>query len=316
MPSMACFDIQKLRKSWNANHSHTRQICKSSVTDSDQLSATLTFNLASAEKESKKRSKQIEKELKRSGKVFKSTIKLLLLGTGESGKSTVLKQMRIIHTSKFSIEERREKINDIKSNIRDAILSILDSMERFNIRLENPTLHETREFLFDNIHYLIKPNGKSQLIYASGNYQKKKDSLASTNSVTEYSQVIEKLWDSIEKLWSDSGVKACAKRGNEYHLIDSAQYFLDRIEVIRRADYLPDDQDILRCRVLTTGITETSFFVKKVNFHIFDVGGQRDQRRKWIQCFNQVTAIIFIVDISSFNMTLREDHTVNRLKGM
>jgi guanine nucleotide-binding protein G(s) subunit alpha len=43
------------------------------------------------------------------------------------------------------------------------------------------------------------------------------------------------------------------------------------------------------------------------------VGGQRDQRRKWIQCFNQVTAIIYVIDISSFNMTLREDSKVNRL---
>lgn len=69
-----------------------------------------------------------------------------------------------------------------------------------------------------------------------------------------------------------------------------------------------------RCRVLTTGIQETKFDMKKVNFHVFDVGGQRDQRRKWIQCFNQVTAIIYVVDISSFNMTLREDNQVNRLR--
>jgi GTPase SAR1 family protein len=72
--------------------------------------------------------------------------------------------------------------------------------------------------------------------------------------------------------------------------------------------------NVFRCRVLTTGILETKFNVKNVNFHIFDVGGQRDQRRKWIQCFNQVTAIIYVVDISSFNMTLREDNNVNRLR--
>ena len=112
---------------------------------------------------------------------------------------------------------------------------------------------------------------------------------------------------------NDNNVKKCSKRGNEFHLIDSAHYFLDRINIIKQKEYIPDDQDILRCRVLTTGILETQFFVKQVNFHIFDVGGQRDQRKKWIQCFNQVTAIIFVVDISSFNMTIREDGKVNRL---
>ncbi|ODN05226.1 Guanine nucleotide-binding protein G(s) subunit alpha, partial [Orchesella cincta] len=72
--------------------------------------------------------------------------------------------------------------------------------------------------------------------------------------------------------------------------------------------------DILRCRVLTSGIFETRFQVDKVNFHMFDVGGQRDERRKWIQCFNDVTAIIFVTACSSFNMVLREDASQNRLK--
>uniref|UniRef100_A0A4W5R0J0 Uncharacterized protein n=1 Tax=Hucho hucho TaxID=62062 RepID=A0A4W5R0J0_9TELE len=62
--------------------------------------------------------------------------------------------------------------------------------------------------------------------------------------------------------------------------------FLDRIESVRSNDYTPTDQDLLRCRVLTSGIFETRFQVDKVNFHMFDVGGQRDERRKWIQCFN------------------------------
>lgn len=105
--------------------------------------------------------------------------------------------------------------------------------------------------------------------------------------------------------------------------------------------YFP--QDILRCRVLTSGIFETRFQVDKVNFQwvfvastrryhlvlrpvwhvnecnlrtfsMFDVGGQRDERRKWIQCFNDVTAIIFVTACSSYNMVLREDPTQNRLK--
>lgn len=47
---------------------------------------------------------------------------------------------------------------------------------------------------------------------------------------------------------------------------------------------------------------------------MFDVGGQRDERRKWIQCFNDVTAIIFVTACSSYNMVLREDPSMNRLR--
>ena len=49
-------------------------------------------------------------------------------------------------------------------------------------------------------------------------------------------------------------------------------------------------------------------------FSMFDVGGQRDERRKWIQCFNDVTAIIFVTACSGYNLVLREDASQNRLK--
>lgn len=46
---------------------------------------------------------------------------------------------------------------------------------------------------------------------------------------------------------------------------------------------------------------------------MIDVGGQREERCKWFLCFNDVTAIIFVTDCSSYDMVLREDETKNRL---
>ena len=118
----------------------------------------------------------------------------------------------------------------------------------------------------------------------------------------------------VRVFWTDPSVQKCFERSNEYQLIDSAKYFLDKVEHIQRPDYNPSEQDILRCRVLTSGIFETKFRVDRVKFHMFDVGGQRDERRKWIQCFNDVTAIIFVASSSSYNMVLREDPSQNRLR--
>lgn len=101
-------------------------------------------------------------------------------------------------------------------------------------------------------------------------------------------------------------------------------------------NYKPTDQDILLTRIKTTGIVEVSFIIKKVHFRyvswlpefrlarlfiqklgnqtidpfrVFDVGGQRSERKKWIHCFEDVNAIIFIAAVSEYDEVLFEDET-------
>ncbi|KAI8790037.1 guanine nucleotide-binding protein G(s) subunit alpha [Biomphalaria glabrata] len=229
--------------------------------------------------------KKIEKQLAKDKLLYRGTHRLLLLGAGESGKSTIVKQMRILHVNGFSAEERKQKIEDIKRNVRDAILTITGAMSTLNppVHLENPSNKAKVDYIQDKA-------SQAEFDYPAIFY--------------EYTEI----------LWKDKGVQAAFERSNEYQLIDCAQYFLDRVHLIKQPEYTPSEQDILRCRVLTSGIFETKFSVDKVNFHMFDVGGQRDERRKWIQCFNDVTAIIFVTACSGYNMVLREDATQNRLR--
>ena len=65
--------------------------------------------------------------------------------------------------------------------------------------------------------------------------------------------------------------------------------------------------DVLRSRVKTTGITETNFEIGELKYRMFDVGGQRSERKKWIHCFENVTAIVFLVAISEYDQMLYED---------
>uniref|UniRef100_A0A673H4F3 Guanine nucleotide-binding protein G(i) subunit alpha-1-like n=1 Tax=Sinocyclocheilus rhinocerous TaxID=307959 RepID=A0A673H4F3_9TELE len=117
----------------------------------------------------------------------------------------------------------------------------------------------------------------------------------------------------IKRLWKDGGVQACFSRSREYQLNDSAAYYLNDLDRISQATYIPTQQDVLRTRVKTTGIVETHFTFKDLHFKMFDVGGQRSERKKWIHCFEGVTAIIFCVALSDYDLVLNRMHESMKL---
>jgi guanine nucleotide-binding protein subunit alpha len=120
--------------------------------------------------------------------------------------------------------------------------------------------------------------------------------------------------DAIRGLWRDPSVREAVRRSREYQLNDSATYYFNSIDRMSAPGYLPTDQDILRSRVKTTGITETTFRVGELTYRLFDVGGQRSERKKWIHCFENVTALVFLVSLSEYDQMLYEDESVNRMQ--
>jgi len=76
---------------------------------------------------------------------------------------------------------------------------------------------------------------------------------------------------------------------------------------------LPTYDDVLRARVRSIGIEEAEFVFEKLHFTMVDVGGQRSERRKWIHCFSNVTAVLFVAGLSAYDQTLREDNQQNTM---
>lgn len=70
----------------------------------------------------------------------------------------------------------------------------------------------------------------------------------------------------MKRLWADPGVQECFLRSREYQLNDSAAYYLNALDRISLPNYVPTQQDVLRTRVKTTGIIETNFSFKGLNF--------------------------------------------------
>eukprot|EP01130_Rhizamoeba_saxonica_P006566 TRINITY_DN2616_c0_g1_i1.p1 TRINITY_DN2616_c0_g1~~TRINITY_DN2616_c0_g1_i1.p1 ORF type:complete len:207 (-),score=36.34 TRINITY_DN2616_c0_g1_i1:29-649(-) len=97
-------------------------------------------------------------------------------------------------------------------------------------------------------------------------------------------------------------------------LWDSTKYLIENIDRIAEEDYKPTYDDLLRCRVRTTGVKNITFVIKNTKFSCVDVGGQRSERRKWIHCFDNCTAVLFFVALNEYDMTLYEDTSVNRMR--
>jgi len=60
-----------------------------------------------------------------------------LLGAGESGKSTILKQMKLIHDTGYSKEDRESFKEIIFSNTIQSMRVIIEALEKLEIVLEN-----------------------------------------------------------------------------------------------------------------------------------------------------------------------------------
>nr|XP_039270828.1 guanine nucleotide-binding protein G(i) subunit alpha-like [Styela clava] len=236
------------------------------------------------DREAEEQSKKIDKKIREEAASSNKRVRLLLLGAGESGKSTIAKQLRILHQSGFSEEERRQYKCVVHSNTLQSIHAILHAMDGLKIPYESEERVADAEKVFQ-----VSP--------------KIKDSYISVE-----------LGKVIKRLWEDSGVQTCYGRSREYQLNDSAKYYLDEIDRLADEYYVPSEQDVLRSRVITTGIIETTFQYKGLDFTLIDVGGQRTERKKWMHCFEDVTAIVFCVAMSAYDQVLAEDQETNRMR--
>lgn len=238
-----------------------------------------------AEDERDKKTEDIDALLKRDQKQSRQEVKLLLLGAGESGKSTILKQMKLIHEGGYNLQEKRGFRAIVYGNVITSMQMILKAMDTLKIETDVEENERRRQLIL---------------------------SLSGENGGEAFPEPV---IEAFLTLWKDNGFQRCFRlAGRDYYVIDSAKYYLESLERILQPAYVPNDQDVLRCRVKTTGITETTFNIGDLTYRMYDVGGQRSERKKWIHCFENVTAIIFMVAISEYDQKLVEDDTVNRMQ--
>ncbi|CAN0526264.1 unnamed protein product, partial [Ectocarpus sp. 12 AP-2014] len=101
---------------------------------------------------------------------------------------------------------------------------------------------------------------------------------------------------------------------HRYWLLDGASYYFDNALRLGQADFVPTDEDVIMTRIRTTGIDTTDFTEPPYMYSVVDVGGQRNERRKWIHCFDNVRCVVFLAGLNGYNQRLFEDSSINKMR--
>lgn len=232
--------------------------------------------------------RQVMKDLKESQVELDKTIRVLLLGAGESGKSTFVKQMAVINENAFCLDDRKSYTAIVRKNVFVSCHQLIKGAEEVGESIQCKTEAELVLKLTSNMG----------------------EDMADISNVPALDAETTK---AIETLWKDAGVQAALKKSNKFQLLDSTAFFLDALSRIAADDYVPTNEDVLKARTRTVGVIETKISLGDNHLVYVDVAGQRGERKKWLHNFSEVTAVQFVVSLSGYNLLMAEDNKTNRM---
>jgi len=265
-------NLRKVFKSKSKRVPHAQ--LKSGVSKEDHLEKDIDYQMSLAEKREKR------------------LIRILLLGPGDSGKSTIVKQMKRIHQT---LDPKEVVL--IRPYIKEAVVGY--------IKLLCLQSHELAE----------KEEAKTEMFGDDEILRKELLALQPPYNLDE------KLAAKITKLWSNPAIQRTFALCHKYQIHDNVAYFLDKVDEIQNKDYTPSFDDYVRFRSRSTGLSVERITAKidsvikgEYCFEITDVGGQRSERQKWMRIvMDNIQTVLFVVALSEYDLACFEDNKTNRL---
>lgn len=237
-----------------------------------------------------KMNEQVDMALAQDAEAEQSIVKILLLGTGNSGKSTILKQFKLLHSEQGLGNKSDHKIT-VSMNIVRGLLVVAQGVDD----LEEVTMS-------------LKPRAAKLVALLRANPG------INVWDELEVDKKPEQVAMLCKEIWKDPAMAETLKYEGKLSMLEvPIAYFMSHIDRIAEADYTPSVDDILQARARTSGVVRIEFVIDNTKCRMLDVGGQRNERKKWISHFDNVTAIMFLVSLSEYDKFLLEDSTVNRM---
>jgi len=198
-----------------------------------------------------------------------NTLKLLSLGVGGCGKTTFIKQMKIIHGIPWSPIELQTFAKVIRGNYISGLQDAFEISRKLGLEIEDT----------DNAKEISSYRGR-------------------TAELTP--EVISKL----KSFYDEPSIQMVLKDYGYLLPVTHFAYFWENMERIKQDNYVPTDDDILRARIRTSGSNSTAIYLDKNYFEFYDVGGQKPERAKWeaVISENKFSAIIYFVATDEFDV--------------
>ncbi|KAI8906939.1 guanine nucleotide binding protein, alpha subunit [Gorgonomyces haynaldii] len=245
----------------------------------------LKAETATEKKDKARRSREIDAYLKEEASKMdpRNHLTILLLGPGDSGKSTVLKQMTLLHGNGFTDEDRDKHSRQIQ------------------------------EFVFVNIQRIVRHIHKERLEWGESLPVTLAAKELETLELTEEG-LTDKHTQLVLTIASCHLFQAKAQEWETLGLHSSAEYFFKDIKSIMAKDYKAKDKDILNFRKKTEYISETIFEIEKKFWHIIDVAGQKDKRSRWTSYMEKrVSGVMYVFSCAAYNEQMEEEQQTNRI---
>jgi len=233
-------------------------------------------------------SKEIDDMLRQENQANAITPKVLLLGAGESGKTTIFKQASSLYNHKPTREDLERTIPIIMVNVFEAICTLMDKANVLHAEGKIPI--EISEESRESVAFIQEVRSKNSFFRVNG-----------------------ELAMHVKTLWEDPAIQETLKLRSSFQYNETASYFLEKLDEISDPEYIPSFADLLRARSRTTGVTVIDLMMDNRKVLIVDVGGQKSERAKWIHQFEGVTSILYVCAIDDYDRTMFEDEKTNRM---
>mmetsp|Transcript_5207 Transcript_5207/g.6046 ORF Transcript_5207/g.6046 Transcript_5207/m.6046 type:complete len:360 (-) Transcript_5207:797-1876(-) len=236
--------------------------------------------------------KAIQQKIQKLSAKERRVLKLLLLGSGDSGKTTIFKQFKILYgIHKAGVDERSRSAmrNPLFGNVISGAKALLAGIEELQEQgltqpLDNPNALAAKDVIdaLDHRHNEMSPE----------------------------------IAGAIETLVKDEKFLLAWKNRSKLQVLDSWLEIASNCEDYPQwggPEWIPSEKEYLLTRVRTTGVIQETFNLDNARIQLVDVGGQRNERKKWIHCFGGVTGVLYVAAASEYDQPLFEDKSRNRL---